>query len=106
MSGPNCVVVCVKCDDFNNDSDQQIINGRRHGIRAITNRGATHSQLDSHKECYLAQEIWSLDLLKVCRQIYHEGRRQFHSAALNSWEPQLMDLSGHGAFPAERICGG
>ena len=78
------MVVCVNCDDFTNGLDQQIIHGRRHAIRSITNQGVEHLQLDSHKQCYWSLDTWSLDLLKVRRQIYHEGRRQPHCAMLNS----------------------
>jgi hypothetical protein len=70
MLGADRVVVCVNCDDFTNDVDRQMIHGIRDGIVEIER----HSQLESRKECYKARETWSLSLLGVSRQIYHEGK--------------------------------
>lgn len=70
MLGADRVVVCVNCDDFINDVDRQMIHGIRDGIVEVKR----HSQLESHKECYEAHETWSLGLLGVSRQIYHEGK--------------------------------
>ena len=74
MFGPNSVVVCVNCDDFTDSLDRQMIHGIRDGIIEEKNRGVTHSQLETHKECYQAHATWSLNLLGTCRQIYHEGK--------------------------------
>jgi hypothetical protein len=84
MLGPNRVVVCVNSDDFTDSADRQMIHGIRDGIVEVKNRGVTHSQLESHKKCYQAHATWSLNLLGVCRQIYHEGKHQFHRSRLNS----------------------
>jgi hypothetical protein len=74
MLGANRVVVCVNSDDFTDGLDRQMIHGIRDGIVEMKNRDVTHSQLESHKECYKAHETWSLNLLGVSRQIYHEGK--------------------------------
>jgi hypothetical protein len=60
----------VNSDDFTDDLDRQMIRGIRDGIVEVER----HSQLKSHKECYKAHETWSLSLLGVSRQIYHEGK--------------------------------
>ena len=72
--GPNSVVVCVNPDDYRTGLDQQVIRDGTVGLRDLPNRGRSHMQLESHKECYKTQDVWSLDLLGVCRQINHEGK--------------------------------
>lgn len=106
MLGPNRVVVCVNCGDFTNASDRQMIHSIRDGIVEVKNRGVTHSQLESHKECYQARETWSLNLLGVCRQIYHEGKHKFHHSILSSRELSLMTPSGPRTFQEERFRSG
>lgn len=70
MLGADRVIVCVKTDDFTNGVDRQMIHGIRDGIVEVKKQ----SQLESHKECYEVHETWSLKLLGVSRQIYHEGK--------------------------------
>jgi hypothetical protein len=74
--GRNSVVVCVNCDDFTDALDWKMIHGIRfcRGIIEEKNRGVTHSQLESHKQCYQAHATLSLNLIGTCRQIYHEGK--------------------------------
>lgn len=105
MSGPNSVVVCVNCDDFTNGLDQQVIRDGTVGVRTVENRRATHSQLQSHTKCYRAHETWSLNLLKVCRQIYHEGKHESHDSDLSPGVPLLISLSCPRTLQKERLRG-
>lgn len=97
------MVVCVNCDDFTNGLDQQIIRDGSGGVRDVQNRGKTHSQLDSHKECYRVHETWSLDLLAVCRKIYHEGKVLPPKRDLLEFKLSFFQRSGTGAIQEEHL---
>lgn len=105
ISGPNSVVVCMNSDDFTNGLNQRIIRDGTFGVRPVKNRGVTHLQLWSHDRCYRGEETWSLDLLKVCRQIYHEGKQQSYHSNLSPQKPFLIVCSGPRAFQEERLRG-